>query len=108
VLRPIDSSISILTAEERANQIKDPSAHHAQTLQQDEIAKRTQREAQSVQPADKTDEDVKIRDRKEDRNKDGRRNKKKKNSSDDAEERGDESKEKPRTAAASGRFEFLA
>jgi hypothetical protein len=105
VLRPIDSNISIFNTEQRASQVKDPSAHHVQTLQQDEIAKRTQHEAQSVQPADKTDEDVKIKERKDDRNKEDRRNKKRREASamkEAPEEKADE------TGAGGGRFDFLA
>jgi hypothetical protein len=86
VLRPIDSSLSILNSEQRANQAKDQSAHHVQTLQQDEIAKRIQHEARSVQPADKGEGSVKVRDRKDDRNKDERRNKKKRDQSASADE----------------------
>jgi hypothetical protein len=105
VLRPIDSNLSILNSEQRASQIRDPSAHHVQTLQQDEIAKRTEREKQTVQRMDRTDEDVKIKDRKDEGKKDERRNKKKQDSLPDA----DEPEEKNASGASSGGgFDFLA
>jgi hypothetical protein len=77
VLRPIDSNLSILNSEQRANQIRDPSAHHVQTLQQDEIAKKVEHEKQSVQQTDKADEDVKIKERRDERGKGESRGKKK-------------------------------
>jgi hypothetical protein len=79
VLRPIDSNLSILNSEQRANQIRDPSAHHVQTLQQDELAKKVEHEKQSVQQTDKTDEDVKIKARKDERERGERRGGKKRN-----------------------------
>jgi hypothetical protein len=104
VLRPIDSNLSILNSEQRAGQIRDPSAHHVQTLQQDEIAKRTEHEKQTVQRADRTDEDVKIKDQKDERKKDERRNKKKGNPSPD-----DAPDDNNSTDARSGSgFDFLA
>jgi hypothetical protein len=81
VLRPIDSNLSILSSEQRANQIRDPSAHHVQTLQQDEISKRIEHEKQSVLPTDKTDEDVKVKDQKDGRKKEVGRGGKKRNPS---------------------------
>jgi hypothetical protein len=108
MLRPIDSNLSIFTAEQRANQIRDPSAHHVQTLQQDEIAKKTQHEAQSVQPANKTDEDMKVRDRKDDGKEEERRNKKKRNSPGEPKESEDESETAAANDASESRFNFLA
>jgi hypothetical protein len=108
VLRPIDSNLSIFTAEQRANQIRDPSAHHVQTLQQDEIAKKTQHEAQSVQPADKTDEDMKVKDRKDGRKEEERRNKKRRKFPDEPEKPEDESETAAASDASKGRFNFLA
>jgi hypothetical protein len=104
VLRPIDSNLSILNSEQRASQIRDPSAHHVQTLQQDEIAKRTEREKQTVQSTERTDEDVKIKDKKDERKKDERRNKKKQNPLLEA----DAADEKNPADAPSGGLNFLA
>jgi hypothetical protein len=104
VLRPIDSNLSILNSEQRASQIRDPSAHHVQTLQQDEIAKKTEREKQTVQGTDRTDGDVKIKDRKDEGKKDERRGKKKRDSLPET----DEAEEKNASGASSGRLDFLA
>ena len=105
MLRPIDSNISVLNSEQRAVQPKDPSAHHVQTLQQTEISKRIEHERQSVLPTDRSDEDVRVRDRKDERRKQEERGGKKRNprpSSGAPEDDGGAE------AAPSGRLDFLA
>jgi hypothetical protein len=105
VLRPIDSNLSILNSEQRANQIKDPSAHHVQTLQQDEVSKRIEHEKQSVLPADKSDEDVKVKDRRDDRRKEEGRGGKKRNPSPESDAPDDG---KGAKAVHTGGLDFLA
>ncbi|MDR3254623.1 MAG: hypothetical protein LBT31_03525 [Synergistaceae bacterium] len=107
MLRPIDSTISILNTDQKMHQVKDPGAHQVQVVQQDEIAKRIQHEAQSVQHSDKTDEDTKIKDR-GDRNKGDRRNKKKRGQSQGADEQEAVAAPSEKVAAPGGGFNFLA
>jgi Rieske Fe-S protein len=63
--------MSIFNVDYKANQVKDPSAHQFMAMQQDEIAKKTQQQVQTVQPAEKSEAEVKIRDRKKDREQSG-------------------------------------
>jgi saccharopine dehydrogenase-like NADP-dependent oxidoreductase len=105
MLRPIEANLSIFTAEQRAAQVKDPSAHQFQSLQQEEIAKRVQHEAQAVQPTDKSEAGNKVKERKDGRNKDERRNKKRRDASAGTEE----TEEKiAKAASITGRLDFLA
>jgi hypothetical protein len=100
--------MSILNTDHRAPQVKDPNAHQFQVAQQDEVAKRIQHEAQSVQPGDKSDEDTRIKDREGGGNKGDGRNKKKRGQSQGAGE--DEKAAAPGEAptAERGGFNFLA
>ncbi|MDR3321867.1 MAG: hypothetical protein LBS93_05400 [Synergistaceae bacterium] len=108
MLRPIDSSISILNTDQRAPQIKDPNAHQFQAVQQVEVAKRIQHEAQSVQPGDRSDEDTRIKDRDSGRNKKDGHNKKKRGQPRGAGEEGKTAASDEAPTAERGGFNFLA
>lgn len=66
MLRPIESNLSLLNVEQKASQVKDPNAHQFQAVQQDEILKSAQRQAQTVQTVEKPEGDVKVRERRND------------------------------------------
>lgn len=66
MLRPIESNLSIYNVEQKASQIKDPNAHQFQAMQHDEIVKSAQQQAQTVQTIEKSEGDVKVRERKDD------------------------------------------
>jgi hypothetical protein len=108
MLRPIEANLSIFTAEQRATQVKDPSAHHFQSLQQEEIAKRVQHEAQTVQPTDKGESGNKVKERKENRNKDERQNKKRRDTQAETSPEEETEARIAKTASTSGRFDFFA
>jgi hypothetical protein len=69
--------MSIFNVDYKANQVKDPSAHQFMAMQQDEIVKKTQQQVQTVQPAEKSEAEVKIRDQKKDRERGDDKKKKK-------------------------------
>jgi hypothetical protein len=94
----------LYNADHKAGQVKDPNAHQFQAMQQDEIAKRTLQQTQTVQPPEASEGEVKIRDRQQNRDKDDRRGKKRKKGTyeDSSEAASDEPKGK------AGRLDLLA
>ena len=108
MLRPIETNLSLFNVEHRANQAKEPNAHQFQVMQQEEISKRMQHEAQSVHPTEKVEAEVKVRERKDDRDKeDGKKKKKKNNSFGQAEEIEEETVAQT-ASTSSGGLNFLA
>ncbi|MDR1482640.1 MAG: hypothetical protein LBI74_08455 [Synergistaceae bacterium] len=105
MLRPIDASMSIFNVDYKANQVKDPSAHQFMAMQQDEIAKRAQQQVQTVQPAEKSEAEVKIRDQKKERERDGGKKKKREREA-GSDEEADVAASK--ADSSSGGFNFLA
>jgi hypothetical protein len=106
MLRPIESNLSVYNVDQKASQIKDPNAHQFQAMQQDEINKRTLQEAQTVQKNDKSEGEVRVRDRKDDRGREGgedKRGRKRGNSQDAPEGETDEA-----SGAGDGHLNFLA
>jgi hypothetical protein len=98
--------MSIFNVDYKANQVKDPSAHQFMAMQQDEIAKKTQQQVQTVQPAEKSEAEVKIRDRKKDREGTDDGNKKKRGERETAAD--DEAAIASNADSSSGGFSFLA
>ncbi|MDR1966669.1 MAG: hypothetical protein LBQ36_08155 [Synergistaceae bacterium] len=78
MIRPIETNLSLYTADQKAHQMKnDPSAHQFQAMQQDEIVKDTMRQMNTVQKPPESDGGVKIGDRDSGKNKGGGKKKKK-------------------------------
>ncbi|MDR0652572.1 MAG: hypothetical protein LBG12_04600, partial [Synergistaceae bacterium] len=79
MIRPIESSMSLYTVDHKAHQAQNaPDTHMAQAMQQNELIKRNQEQAQTVQKMPEAEGEVKIRDRESDKNRDGRGKKRKK------------------------------
>ena len=106
MLRPIDASMSIFNVYYKSNQVKHPSAHQFMAMQQDEIAKKTQQQVQTVQPAEKSEAEVKIRDQKKDR--EGTDDGKKKKKGERGTAADDEAEIVSNADSSSGVFSFLA
>ena len=107
MLRPIESNLSLYNVENKASQVKDPNAHQFQSMQQHEISVKAQIQAQTVQPTEKPEGDVKVRERKDERDGGGKgKNRRQSGSSD--EQAAEEEKETGQAAAGSGRLNFLA
>lgn len=66
MLRPIESNLSLLNVEQKASQLKDPNARQFQAVQNDEIVKSAQQQAQTVRTVEKPDGGVSVRERRED------------------------------------------
>lgn len=105
MLRPIESNLSVYNVDQKASQIKDPNAHQFQAMQQDEINKRTLQEAQTVQKTDKSEGEVKVRDRKDDRGREDKRGRKRDNSQDAPEPEGEAGEA---SGTGDGHLNFLA
>jgi hypothetical protein len=79
MIRPIESNMSLYTVDHKAHQAQNaPDTHMAQAMQQNELLKQNQVQAQTVQKLPETDGEVKIRDRESEKNKGGREKKRKK------------------------------
>ena len=104
MLRPIESNLSLYNVVNKASQFKDPSAHQFQAMQQNEINAKAQMEAHTVQPTVKPEGDVKVRERKDEREQDGRR----KNRGQRESVGSGEQEEQSVPADNSGRLNFLA
>ncbi|MDR0764583.1 MAG: hypothetical protein LBE65_03210 [Synergistaceae bacterium] len=106
MIRPIESSMSLYTVDHKAHQAQNaPDAHMAQAMQQNELIKHNQKQAQMVQKMPETEGEVKIRDGDSEKNKGGRGKKRKK------EERPEEEPETGKGApseASGGGLNFLA
>ncbi|MDR3331723.1 MAG: hypothetical protein LBT08_03765 [Synergistaceae bacterium] len=104
-MRPIEANMSVYNVDYKAGQVKDPSSHHVLAGQQDEIVKKAQQQVETVQPMEKSEGEVKIRERKDDREKDGGRGKKKGSSRGRDEETEDKD---VKSAALKSGLDFLA
>ncbi|MDR1578971.1 MAG: hypothetical protein LBS35_01330 [Synergistaceae bacterium] len=79
MIRPIESSMSLYTVDQKAHQTQnDPDTHMAQAMQQNELIKHNQAQAQKVQKMPEADGEVKIRDRESEKNRGDRGKKRKK------------------------------
>lgn len=103
MLRPIENSLSLYNVELKANQVKDPNAHQQQAMQQAEIGKQAEQRAQTVQALEKTEAEVKIRERKDGRGNGGGGGGKRRRDGQGEEPEGSDEKQ-----AASGGLDFLA
>lgn len=104
MIRPIETNMSLYNVEMKASEVKDPNASQFQAAQQQQTKKEVEHQAQSIQPTDQTEGEVKIRDNnsKREQNDGG---KKKKNSQQDESE---EEQAVDRTPDTSRGFSFLA
>lgn len=66
MLRPIEANLSIYNVEQKASQVKDANAHQFQAMQNEELVKAAQKQAQVVQTIEKPEGEVKVRDRQDD------------------------------------------
>ncbi|MDR1916537.1 MAG: hypothetical protein LBQ58_08195 [Synergistaceae bacterium] len=108
MLRPIESNLSVYNVDQKASQVRDPNAHQFQAMQQDEINKKSLQEAQTVQKTDKTEGEVKVRERQDDRNKEEQRRRKRENSRSGAEMEEESAATSISSASEGGRLNFLA
>ncbi len=106
MLRPIESNLSIYNVEQKASQVKDPNAHQFQAMQHDEIIKSAQQQAQTVQSVEKSEGDVKVRERKDDPEE--RRRKKKNRDARSGEDRDDEGCADSGSSSSRSGLDFLA
>lgn len=104
MLRPIESNLSLYNVENKASQVKDPSSHQFQSMQQHEINAKAQIQAQTVQPTVKAEGEVKVRERKDERDQSGKR----KNRGQGESAGSAEQEEQTVSADNSGRLNFLA
>jgi hypothetical protein len=103
MIRPIESSMSLYTVDHKAHQAQnDPDTHMAQAMQQNELIKHHQEQAQTVQKMPEAEGEVKIRDRDSEKNKGNREKKRKK------EERPEEEPETGHGTQGGGGLNFLA
>jgi hypothetical protein len=95
--------MSLYTVDHKAHQTQnDPNTHMAQAMQQNELIKHNQEQAQTVQKLPETDGEVKIRDRESEKNKGDRGKKRKK------EERHEEESKSGKEKPSGGGLNFLA
>lgn len=106
MLRPIESNLSLYNVEQKASQIKDPNAHQFQAMQHDEIVKSAQQQAQTVQTIEKSEGDVKVRERREDPEE--RRRKKKDRERGDGRGEDEEARKGSDAPGSHGGLNFLA
>jgi hypothetical protein len=99
--------MSIYNVDYKAAQAKDPSAHSVLAAQQDEVVKKAQQQMQTVQPTEKSEASVKIRDKRDDREKSGNRGRGKGQRS-AASDDGMERDELPASMLSGGGLNFLA
>jgi hypothetical protein len=103
MIRPIESSMSLYTVDHKAHQAQNaPDTHMAQAMQQNELIKHNQEQAQTVQKTAEPEGEVKIRDRESEKDKGGRGKKRKK------EERPEEEPEAGKGTPSGGGLNFLA
>ena len=107
MLRPIESNLSLYNVENKASQVKDPNAHQYQSMQQHEINVKAQIQAQTVQPTEKPEGDVKVREQNEERDRRGKR-KNRKQGEPARDEESNNTAEEQKTFTSSGKLDFLA
>ncbi|MDR3278985.1 MAG: hypothetical protein LBT23_00580 [Synergistaceae bacterium] len=91
MLRPIDSSLSLYNVDHKAHQAQnDPNAHQFQTMQQDEIVKRSMQQMNTVQKTPESEGEVRIRDKNQEKNRDDAKKEKKRKSEAEPEASADE------------------
>ena len=102
MIRPIETNMSLFTADHMAHHAKnDPNAHTTLAMQQAEAVKKAQDQLKTVHKSPESEGEVKIRDGNSEKNK---RDQKKRRQGNDAEaEAGGED-----SAKDGGRFDFLA
>lgn len=108
MLRPIEANLSIYNVEQKASQVKDPNAHQFQAMQNEEIAKSAQKQAQTVQTVEKSEGGVKVRDRREDAEEKHKREKGRGKTGTDSGGDSDGQQADPDASRPGGSLDFLA
>lgn len=104
MVTPLESSVSILSADHYSNQVKDPNATHAMGAQLIDVKKEAEQRSATVQGLEETDTYIKVGEK--DREKEERGGKKKKRDGQASED--EEVAETERRPETSRGFSFIA
>lgn len=84
MVTPIESNVSIFTADHMANQIKDPNATHVMGAQTIDVKKEAEHKSQTVAAAEETDTFVRVGEKEREREKQEQKKKKKERDASDS------------------------